>query len=104
MNYKYFPHTQEDLKAMMEKAGVKDLDGLYAQIPDSIRFKGDYKLPSEMSEMEVRQLFEKLGSQNQQLTCFAGFGVYDHRSLYAIGGAQPVAAFRVSNLLHSVSG
>ena len=28
--------------------------------------------------MEVRQLFEKLGSQNQQLTCFAGYGVYDH--------------------------
>ena len=76
--YKYFPHTQDDLKAMMEKVGVKDLDGLYAQIPDSIRFKGDYKLPSEMSEIEVRQLFEKLGSQNKQLTCFAGFGVYDH--------------------------
>ena len=54
MDYKYFPHTSDDLQAMMEKVGVKDLDGLYAQIPDSIRFKGDYKLPSEMSEMEVR--------------------------------------------------
>ena len=78
MDYKYFPHTQEDLKAMMERVGVDSLDGLYAQIPDSIRFKGDYQLPSEMSEMEVRQLFEKLGSQNEQLTCFAGYGVYDH--------------------------
>ena len=76
--YKYFPHTQDDLKAMMEKSGVKDLDGLYAQIPENIRFRGDYKIPSEMSEMEVRQLFEKLGSQNKQLTCFAGYGVYDH--------------------------
>ena len=78
MNYKYFPHTQEDLTAMMEKAGVKTLDDLYAQIPESIRFRGDYKLPSEMSEMEVRDTFEKLGSQNKQLTCFAGMGVYDH--------------------------
>ena len=78
MNYKYFPHTNEDLQAMMEKVGVKDLDGLYAQIPESIRFRGDYKIPSEMSEMEVRQLFEKLGSLNKQLTCFAGMGVYDH--------------------------
>ena len=76
--YKFFPHTQEDLQAMMAKAGVKDLDGLYAQIPESIRFRGDYKLPSEMSEMEVRDVFAKLGSQNKQLTCFAGFGVYDH--------------------------
>lgn len=76
--YKFFPHTEEDLQAMMAKAGVKDLDGLYAQIPESIRFRGDYKLPSEMSEMEVRDVFAKLGSQNRQLTCFAGFGVYDH--------------------------
>jgi len=63
---------------MMAVAGVKDLDGLYAQIPESIRFRGDYKLPSEMSEMEVRDVFAKLGSQNEQLTCFAGYGVYDH--------------------------
>ena len=78
MNYKYFPHTQEDLQAMMEKAGVKTLDGLYAQIPENIRFRGDYQIPSEMSEMEVRDTFAKLGSQNEQLTCFAGYGVYDH--------------------------
>ena len=78
MNYKYFPHTQDDLKAMMEKAGVKDLDGLYAQIPESIRFRGDYQIPSEMSEMEVRDTFAKLGNQTKQLACFAGYGVYDH--------------------------
>ena len=78
MNYKYFPHSQDDLRTMMEVAGVKDLDGLYAQIPETIRFRGDYNIPSEMSELEVRQLFDKLGSQNQQLTCFAGYGVYDH--------------------------
>ena len=78
MNYKYFPHTSDDLQAMMEKVGVTDLDGLYAQIPDAIRFKGDYQLPSELSEIEVRQLFEKLGAENRQMTCFAGYGVYDH--------------------------
>ena len=63
---------------MLAKVGVKSLDELYAQIPDSIRFKGDYQIPSEMSEIEVRRLFEKLGSQNHQMTCFAGYGVYDH--------------------------
>ena len=63
---------------MLAKVGVKSLDELYAQIPDSIRFKGDYQIPSEMSEIEVRQLFEKLGSQNHQMTFFAGYGVYDH--------------------------
>ena len=76
--YKYFPHTDEDLKAMLERVGVDSLDALYADIPESIRFRGDYELPSEMSEMEVRELFETLGAENQQLTCFAGMGVYDH--------------------------
>jgi len=78
MNYKYFPHTEDDLQAMLAKVGVKSLDELYAQIPDNIRFKGDYQIPSEMSEIEVRRLFEKLGSQNHQMTCFAGYGIYDH--------------------------
>ena len=76
--FKYFPQTKEDLQAMLAKVGVEKLDDLYDQIPDSIRFKGDYQMPSEMSETEVRQLFEKLGSQNHQMTCFAGYGVYDH--------------------------
>ena len=78
MDYKYFPHTSDDLQAMLAKVGVESLDGLYAQIPESIRFKGDYELPRAASEMEVRQLFEKLGEENKQLTCFAGMGVYDH--------------------------
>ena len=78
MAYKYFPHTPSDLRAMLQKVGVGSLEDLYADVPESIRFKGDYQLPSEMSEMEVRQLFEMLGSQNKVLTCFAGAGVYDH--------------------------
>ena len=43
-----------------------------------MRFRGDYDLPEAMSEVEVRQLFDELGRQNQPLTCFAGAGVYDH--------------------------
>ena len=76
--YKYFPHTEADLQAMMAKVGISSLDDLYAEVPSEVRFQGDYQLPSAMSELEVRQLFEQLGSQNQLLTCFAGAGVYDH--------------------------
>ena len=78
MTYKYFPHTEEDLQAMLSTVGIGSIDALYPQIPEDIRFRGDYKLPSEMSELEVRQLFEKLGQQNKPLVCFAGGGVYDH--------------------------
>lgn len=63
---------------MLEKTGCKTLDDLYAEVPEAIRFRGDYNLPSEMSEVEVRQLFDRLGRDNRQLVCFAGAGVYDH--------------------------
>ena len=63
---------------MLSCVGVESLDALYAQIPDGIRFKGDYDIPLAASEMEVRKTFEMLGSRNKQLTCFAGLGVYDH--------------------------
>ena len=63
---------------MLERVGIDSLDDLYAQIPESIRFRGEYKLPYEMNEIELRLLFEKIGSLNKQLTCFAGMGVYDH--------------------------
>ena len=76
--HKYFPHTENDLKDMLAKVGVSSLEDLYAEVPQEIRFQGDYQLPSEMSELEVRQLFERLGAQNKQLVCFAGAGVYDH--------------------------
>jgi len=78
MPYKLFPHTESDLQTMLHTVGVDSVDALYADVPEQIRFRGDYQLPSEMSELEVRQLFEQLGSQNKPLTCFAGAGVYDH--------------------------
>ena len=78
MQYKFFPHTEEDLKEMLAKAGVSSLDGLYAEVPDSIRFKGEYDLPEAKSELEIRQFFGKLGKENKQLVCFAGAGTYDH--------------------------
>ena len=82
--FKYFPHTDDDLKAMLEKVGVKSLDELFAEIPESIRFRKEYDLPKSASEMEVRQAFQLLGSKNSQLICFAGMGVYDHYTPSAI--------------------
>lgn len=78
MSYKYFPHTEEDIKEMLKRIGVDSLDGLYAEVPEAIRFKGDYDLPSEMSEIEVRRYFDDICNKNKQLVCFAGAGVYDH--------------------------
>ena len=78
MSYKYFPHTDDDLQQMMQRVGISSLDDLYAEVPEAIRFRGDYDLPDEMSETEVRQVFEQLAAMNGPMMCFGGAGVYDH--------------------------
>ena len=78
MQYKFFPHTEEDIKLMLDKIGVPSLDALFAEVPEEIGFRRDYDLPSAKSEIEIRNLFGNLGKQNKQLTVFAGGGVYDH--------------------------
>ena len=78
MQYKFFPHTEEDIKLMLDKIGVPSLDALFAEVPEEIRFRRDYDLPSAKSEIEIRNLFGNLGKQNKQLKVFAGGGVYDH--------------------------
>ena len=78
MAFKYFPHTPEDINGMLSRVGVKTLDDLFADIPEQIRFKGDYDLPTAMSEIEIRRFFDELCRNDRQFVCFAGAGVYDH--------------------------
>lgn len=78
MIHRYFPHTPEDIATMLGKCGMKSLDDLYADVPESLRLKRDYDVPSEMSEEQVRAYFRGLADNNLPLTCFAGQGFYDH--------------------------
>lgn len=78
MNFKFFPQTKEEIEQMLKQAGMNSLDDLYADVPEQIRFRGEYDLPEPMSETEIRYLFEKLGEKNRRLTVFAGAGCYDH--------------------------
>lgn len=82
--YKYFPHTPEDIAGMLAKVGAESLEDLYAELPREVLYKGDYDLPSAMSEVEVRRFFDRLGRKNRQLVCFAGAGIYDHYAPSAI--------------------
>lgn len=63
---------------MLQVIGVSSIDNLYADVPESVRLKGDYDIPKAMSEVEVRRYFGQLAKHNRELTCFAGAGVYDH--------------------------
>lgn len=69
---------------MLAKVGAESLEDLYAELPREVLYKGDYDLPSAMSEVEVRRFFDRLGRKNRQLVCFAGAGIYDHYAPSAI--------------------
>lgn len=45
MGFSYFPHTAADIGEMLKRIGVDGLDDLYADVPRSVIFDGDYDLP-----------------------------------------------------------
>ena len=54
MSHRYFPHTEEDKRVMLEKCGVDSIDELFADIPAQLRLSRPYALGKPMSEVEVR--------------------------------------------------
>ena len=80
MAFSYFPHTEDDIKSMLERIGVESLEDLYSDVPQDVIYRKEYDLPDAMSEHQVRQYFDFLASQNQKMTCLCGLGAYDHYS------------------------
>ncbi|MDE6265967.1 MAG: aminomethyl-transferring glycine dehydrogenase subunit GcvPA [Muribaculaceae bacterium] len=84
MSHRYLPHTQADIDRMLRRCGVSRIEDLYSDVPEQLLFKGEYDIPSEMSERQVREFFNTLGDANRQLVCFAGNGFYDHDTPAAV--------------------
>ena len=78
MSYKYFPHTDDDIRAMLKVIGVSSLDELYSEVPRELLLDHPLDIPEAKSEVEIRREFEQLSAANRPLTCFAGCGAYDH--------------------------
>ena len=80
MAFAYFPHTEDDIRQMLDRIGVESLEDLYSDVPQDVIYREEYDLPDAMSEHEVRQYFEALADQNTSLFCLCGLGAYDHYS------------------------
>lgn len=78
MSNRYIPHTEEDIRLMLDRIGVNSVDDLYNDVPSEVIFKGEYDIPAGMSEPELRRHFRELADKNKNLKVFAGGGVYDH--------------------------
>jgi glycine dehydrogenase subunit 1 len=78
---RFAPHTEDDVRAMLEALGLSSIDDLYRHIPDEVLLDRPLDIPDGVSEMELVADLSALATRNRHaddLVCFAGGGAYDH--------------------------
>ncbi|WP_110111299.1 aminomethyl-transferring glycine dehydrogenase subunit GcvPA [Bacillus sp. CGMCC 1.16541] len=81
MMHRYLPMTEQDKKEMLETIGVSSVDELFHDIPERVRFKGEYKIRKAASESQLIKELTTLAAKNanvKEYASFLGAGVYDH--------------------------
>lgn len=74
----FIPHTDADVRHMLEVIGVPDIDDLFDEIPAGLRTKGLTGIPSALSEMETLRLMRERAGQDRAMLNFIGAGAYEH--------------------------
>jgi glycine dehydrogenase subunit 1 len=78
----YWPHTEEEIQAMLADLGLGSLEELFSVIPAALRLAGPAPLPPGRPEPDVLRELRRLARRNrpvgEDLVCFAGAGAYDH--------------------------
>lgn len=77
----YLPHTEQDIKNMLDTIGLKSIDDLFNDVPESMRMKKELDLPKAKSEIEVRRIIGGMAAKNlssNDVPTFMGAGLYDH--------------------------
>ncbi len=74
----FIPHTEDDVRRMLEVIGVATIDDLFDEIPDDLKAGVLQHVPEGMSEMEVSALMHAKAREDGQPLCFIGAGAYDH--------------------------
>lgn len=73
--------TEADQKEMLDTIGVSSVQDLFNDIPESVQFKGEYKIKEAKSETALMKELSQLAAKNADLKAnasFLGAGVYDH--------------------------
>ena len=74
----YFPHSENDIKEMLNRIGKSSLEDLTKPIPEKIKIK-EIELEDEKTEQEVVELFSIIARKNREYrSIFLGAGAYNH--------------------------
>ncbi len=76
--YAYIPHTEEDVKSMLQAVGVDSVEELFSDIPESVFLRKPLDVPEGVSEHEAAEFMKRLAEKNIRRTSFLGCGIYDH--------------------------
>jgi glycine dehydrogenase subunit 1 len=74
----YIPHTEADVRAMLERIGVSDIDALFDEIPKPLRMDALPGVPEAQSEMELARLAAERAEADGRRLNFIGAGAYEH--------------------------
>ena len=74
----FIPHTDTDVKQMLERIGASSVEALFDEIPADLRCGKLKGVPEGLSEMEISRLMSERASQDGRLINFCGAGAYEH--------------------------
>ncbi len=81
---RFTPHTEDDVREMLEAIGVESLDDLFADV--SPKLEGELDLPPVLSEYEALSDVNRLAAKNVAgVPIFLGAGAYDRIIPSAVG-------------------
>lgn len=74
----FIPHTEDDVRAMLQTIGVDSIERLFDEIPAELRIDELAGVPDALSEMEITRLMRARSRQDGTPLCFIGAGAYEH--------------------------
>jgi glycine dehydrogenase subunit 1 len=74
----YIPHTDEDVRSMLEAIGAPDIEALFDEIPAELMIDSLKGVPPALSEMEVGRLMLDRADRDGRPLNFIGAGAYEH--------------------------
>lgn len=74
----FIPHTEDDVKGMLETIGVDSIETLFDEIPAELKINELDGIPEALTEMEVTRLMRARSRQDGAPLCFIGAGAYEH--------------------------
>ena len=74
----FIPHTEDDVREMLDTIGVASIAELFDEIPAGLRIDDLAGVPDALSEMEVARLMRERAARDRGALCFIGAGAYEH--------------------------